>query len=488
MNILDYFPKGYEPSEIQRKVLTELQHRWNSSSVFVLNLDVASGKSFIAHTVAKWREAVETKASRGARICTPTTVLVDQYAKDFDTPIIKSAGHYTCEIRQTRCGAYKSKDRCRGCVYNKALDVAKKSPVSISTYHMNMVLKHYRGTMIFDEAHKLPTSIRDIHSGKVFCHKMGLPPECIGNMELTYAHVKTQDLSSLPKSARTLLELFIKDFESDAPLHFYNWSTAVWSNGGEAYGEKFERSYERVELPTLVAQPLDIFTKPPIFWKDNQKLVLMSATIGRPDLYELGLDKTKPIFIEGASPISPDFRPIYKDYIGSINHQNKEAMMEPLVNKVLEYLENKKGKGVIHITYGLAEMLKSRLKHDRLITHNRTNMRENLKKFLASDNGVYLVSGMYEGVSLDYDKADWQVITKIAWPSLQDPLQKYRSKEDPDYYLWSTLKTVIQTAGRVSRRPDDYGSTHILDESFERLLKEGKHLLPKAFKDRVIES
>jgi Rad3-related DNA helicase len=484
-DILSFFPKEYTPSDIQAKVLTEIQMRWNNAEVFVLNLDVASGKSFIAHTIAEWRADVDKKASRGARICTPTTVLVDQYSKDFSTtPVAKSAQHYSCDTRRTRCGAYKAKDRCRGCVYTNAIDTARTSPISISTYHMNLVLKYKRSVMIFDEAHRISDATRSMSKKRIFPHRISMPQECLGDLGLAAEWAKTIDLEDLSVSEKAFLEAFIADIESDKPLNFYDWSTDWWSNGGVAWGQQLVRS-ESIELPTLNAQPLDIFTKPPIFWKPNQKLILMSATIGRPDLYELGLDKARPVFIVGDSPISSDRRPIIKDYIGTINHSNQESMLAPLASKIIEYCNTKSGKGVIHITYGLAKLLKPYLEHDRLITHGPSDMKIKLKEFLRSDNGVFLVSGMYEGVSLDYTKADWQAISKISWPSLVDPLQQHRAKEDQDYYLWSTLKTVIQTAGRVCRRPDDYGETFVWDASFERLL-DGKHLVPSSFKERIL--
>ena len=456
----------------------------DQDNLYLLDTFVVTHNSAVASCIAEWL-ASKGGRSAGARICTPTNVLVDQYASILDMPIIKSARNYKCETLQTTCGAVNPKQRCKGCVYNKAFTEAKAAPISISTYHMSKVLYSYRGTMIFDEAHNLSKVIRDMHSKKLFAHRVNMPQECVGDPVLTEKWIRSASTDYMNQTEANLISDYKKDLESDQPLNFYNWSTDFWSNGGIMWGEKLVRS-EPVEAPILVQQPLDIFTKPTPFWKDTQKLVLMSATVGRHDLYELGLDRVRPVFIEGDPPISTDRNPIYKDYIGSLSYSNQEKMLPILANKVLDYLNNKKGKGIIHITYGLAKLLKPLLEHDRLITHNSSNMRKKLKEFLASDNKVFLVSGMYEGVSLDYDRADWQVISKIVWPSLTDPLQRYRAKDDPDYYIWSTLKNIIQASGRVCRRPDDYGSTHVLDESFERLLTEGKHLIPKSFRNRIV--
>lgn len=487
-NILDHFPSGYTPSDIQTKVLLELQRRWNSSRVFVLNLEVASGKSFLAHTIAEWAAANSKGAGSGARICTPTTVLVDQYARDFkDTPVIKSAGHYTCDTRKAKCGAFAANSRCRGCVYNKARMSAASAPVSISTYHMQLALRSRRNLMIFDEAHNLPAKIREMHSHTIWAHRVRMPEECVGDFTLTKEWLNSLEDSyfeELSGQDGPVLRAFKHDLnEPNRALNFYTWGSNWWAGGGTAWGDEMSRG-ERYELPQLNIIPIEVFDKPPVFWDDRHKLVLMSATIGRPDLHELGLDRDRPVFIEGDSPIPPNNRPIFKDYVGRINYRSEDRLLDDLAAKLKHYLDTKEGRGVIHITYGLAKKLTKILSHDRLITHTRSNMRDQLKSFLKTDSGVFLASGMYEGVSLDYDKARWQAISKIAWPSLTDPLQNYRSKDEPDYYNWTTLKTVIQTAGRVCRRPDDYGETFVLDESFEKLLK-CKHLIPKSFSDRI---
>jgi len=486
-SILDYFPNGWTPTKLQADVLTELQLRWNSAEVFVLKLDVASGKSAVAVCIANWLAAKTGRAS-GARICTPTNVLVDQYVKLFpNVAKVKSAQNYYCEKVQNSCKG--AKVRCKGCVYETDRKTASDAKVSISTYHMTKALRGYRGTMIFDEAHNLGSVIRDMHSQKLFLHKTFVPKECLDDQSLLEKwvlslHEGHPDVLQLNDNEYSLLASYQKDLQTDQPLNFYTVETDWWSGGGSAFGEKMHRG-ESYEMPILKRQPLDVFTKPPAFWQENQKLILMSATVGRHDLYELGLDRTRPIFIEGDPPISFDRNPIIKDYLGTISYKNQASMLQPLADKIIDYLDNKKGKGVIHITYGLAKLLKPKLKHDRLITHDNTNMRAKLKDFLASDNGVFLVSGMYEGVSLDYNRADWQAISKIVWPSLQDPLQRYRSTDDPDYYLWSTLKNVIQASGRVCRRPDDFGETFVWDESFERLLTEGQHLVPASFRGRI---
>jgi Rad3-related DNA helicase len=93
---------------------------------------------------------------------------------------------------------------------------------------------------------------------------------------------------------------------------------------------------------------------------------------------------------------------------------------------------------------------------------------------------------MYEGVDLPYDKARWQAICKVPWKSLGDPAIRYQSEQNPEWYSWEALKYLIQACGRVVRAPDDYGTTYILDSTFQRLYNDGKHLAPQWWLDGLV--
>ena len=98
---------------------------------------------------------------------------------------------------------------------------------------------------------------------------------------------------------------------------------------------------------------------------------------------------------------------------------------------------------------------------------------------------VLVASGMYEGVDLPYDAGRWQVLAKIPYPSLGDPVTKYLANKDPEYYAWETIKQVLQACGRICRRLDDFGETFIIDSNFRRLYTQHRELFPDYFIDSV---
>lgn len=72
----------------------------------------------------------------------------------------------------------------------------------------------------------------------------------------------------------------------------------------------------------------------------------------------------------------------------------------------------------------------------------------------------------------------YQIIAKLPYPDLGDPLVDIRTKLDQGWYTRSTARDIVQTAGRVARNPQDSGVTVITDSSFERNVYERA---PKSF-------
>src|SRR5690606_38600006 len=70
MSILKHFPGGRSPRPVQEQALRLIEEHWNRSDVIVVTLDVGTGKSFIAETVARWQGK--------ATIVVPSNALLDQ--------------------------------------------------------------------------------------------------------------------------------------------------------------------------------------------------------------------------------------------------------------------------------------------------------------------------------------------------------------------------------------------------------------------------
>lgn len=91
-----------------------------------------------------------------------------------------------------------------------------------------------------------------------------------------------------------------------------------------------------------------------------------------------------------------------------------------------------------------------------------------------------------EGISLDEDKARWQIIAKASYPFIGDERVSYRLNElgDWQWYNNSAIIDLQQAVGRGMRSKDDYCVNYLLDSSFKTLLNKNKQL----FEDYFLES
>jgi Rad3-related DNA helicase len=477
--IMDYFPNNLTPRIVQSSALQELENRWNDASVFVVNLPVASGKSAIAISISKW----QGKAS----IITPTKLLVDQYTNEYPSlQVLRAKADYFCEF--FKCSLSKRPQgkgipklcpkttMCSGCdQYRMDLRKSRVMPYLLSNYYIYLAHTLYRDTLIIDEAHQLIPMLQKMSSKKLWQDKYNYP-HWIQNR---------QDMISWVQDKRNTWNV-------SGDLNYHKFKEELLSDRPKFLFRRTDERYRGEDKNCLTMTPLDIRDEPPFMWPSQvKKIVLMSATLSRKDIEQLGISDKKIIYIEADSPINSDRRPVSIPSEAQNMSLRNQAENLP---KLAEYIqkiatEHSEEKGLIHVTYGLAEKLKPYLQEDsRFLVHNKNNKTNVYNKFRESDKPlVLLASGMYEGIDLPYDAGRWQIIAKIPWPSLGDPAIKFMCNEDPEYYNWECLKTVLQGCGRICRTLDDYGITYVYDSTFKRLYKDSlkSGFIPKWFANSV---
>jgi Rad3-related DNA helicase len=126
----------------------------------------------------------------------------------------------------------------------------------------------------------------------------------------------------------------------------------------------------------------------------------------------------------------------------------------------------------------------------RFLFHGKDNKKEVFEQFRKSspsEGRVLVASGMYEGIDLPLDEGRWQVLAKVPWLNLGIPSVAYMAEKDSEWYIWQTLRTVIQAAGRISRTENDFGVTIVLDTTFNRLINQAREagLLPGWFERAI---
>lgn len=468
-----------EPREIQAQALTLLAAEWDNYDVFILKAPTAFGKTAVARTLMNAHYRVSVLA--------PTNLLVDQYLDEFpDTPTLSRMDSYYCEEWKRPCPVTRNKllQFCKGCSCSKDLATAKfrKGP-GIYNYHTYLAHKLYRDVLVVDEAHNLIPVIRDRLALLIWQHDYKYP----NNM---YSLEQMQEwINSLPDNVRKhkKMQTLIQALFSRSPEYVVQRSRESFNGKGTLRGQPEDRD-------CLKLLPVDVTNAPPIFWPTEvKKVVLMSATISHKDVEALGMGERRRVcYIDCKSPIPSGNRPIVIEPIVSVNRNNMEESGEKLARYIEEIAAAHVGeKGVIHATYQMAGILSNHLTDSRYLFHDRSNKKEQYRFFRESrpESGRILVAcGMYEGIDLPEDLGRWQIISKIPWQSLGSPAVRHLSEVDPEWYVWETMKTVIQACGRICRTPDDFGVSYCPDATFWNMYDKGRHLVPEWFSDAIIDT
>jgi Rad3-related DNA helicase len=500
--LLDCFPRRLHPRDVQRDVLETLQEHWDRYDIIVLNCPVAAGKSALAEAMARY-------AGRAA-IITPTRILVNQYEKQVGrgVAVLKASDEYFCKCVSTddhpvtcTCAAKnrastagtKRPIHCTDCHRTKAVRAARALPVVVANYYTYIANKLYRPTLIVDEAHQLLPVLRDMAAIRIW-----EPPGKVRDFVSLVEWLETLVAGRTDKKAwaSELLDKLL----ADGPPKF------LIQRGYEDYHHK-----PRACLSLL---PVDVseFEGAAIFWpKSVSKIVLMSATIGRRDVEAMGLGSKhgrRVLYLEAASPIPKENRPVVFAPVCDMGarHQTPENI-EKLAAEIISTatLAPPTARGVVHATYALAAKLRPVIETmltdmdavnggDKLnidindfMWHDKESRSTIYNSFIEGQGRILVACGLYEGIDLKGDVASWQILCKVPWPSLGDPAIYWRARHDPEYYAWSTLKTVLQFSGRVCRDPSDYGISYIFDSSFERLMNNWHQLAPNWFKESIQE-
>lgn len=447
--MLSFFPSKFKPRPQQEEVLREIEEHWKSTDVFIIRAPVGGGKSYIAETVAKYAQSL----SLSTTICTPTNVLVRQYENGAEE------GTFTTAPSRSSFG----KD-------DRAWEIAKQqfkdASIKLCNNYTYLALRAYSDVAIFDEAHKLIPMLTEMDGIKIWRHLSGYP-----QYMPTILHFMQWAAESDDRRVLKLLE------KLKAHPTLYTMSHEI----GEFRGQEKE---------LLNVRPLSPKNSKPVLWPGCvKKIFLMSATIGLPDVAELGLDRRRVRLIDVSSPIPAERRPIVYDPIGSMAVHSQNKNMEKAVKYILDTASVYKDKGLVHCTYGLAAKLRPYLaSHERFIFHTNLDKAKKLKQWLKSppeEGKILIACGLTEGLDVKGDLGRFQIILKIQYPDQSDIAVAEKMRQDPDWYAQQAIRELEQAVGRICRSEDDFGVSFILDSCFAKLYTEHRDKFSLSFREAL---
>lgn len=474
--------------EVQKQVLLEIEAAWDGADVLVISAPTATGKSALAKCILDW--------CGSAIYLAPTNLLIQQFLTEFpDTRSLHRLDSYQCTGAVHRsCASMRGSGAfCRGCPASQDLAWAKyRTGPLVCNYHTYVAQKLSRPVLVVDEAHNLIPHIQGMSSIRQWKHR---PPQYPSGDPATLRRWLS-GMSGQKRSGKFAAKLD-DALNSEFPQFVLEEKWEEWKGGGQqsAEGESTRRG-DSQELPCVRLTPTDIRDLPAIrtVLPAGVKLVLLSATIGVKDIQQLGLDRRRVVYINCKSPIPVENRPVLFQPVATVSRSTQEHSTAALGQYVEENLlpHHRGEKGILHCTYQQAAQLRAQFTDPRFLFHSR-DPREKAQVYAAfrdsapEEGKVLVACGMHEGLDLPDDYGRWQVVMKVPWKSLGNRAISVKAEQDPEWYAWECLKTLIQACGRISRNEEDYGVTYLVDSSFRRLLDTARHLMPEWFRQALIE-
>jgi Rad3-related DNA helicase len=224
----------------------------------------------------------------------------------------------------------------------------------------------------------------------------------------------------------------------------------------------------------------------------------MSATILSMDhlCKTTGLDPEKVKFIRiEQSDFPVKNRPIHMMNVAWLNAKTMNVNMPKIAQAIDNIMSiHRNEKGIIHTTsYSQLRFIKDNIGKEnasRLVETGSTLNRSDVLKnhYMSSKPTVLISPSLHLGVDLKDDLSRFQVVVKVPYPDLTDKKIAAKKDRDPKWYTWNTVLRLVQAYGRSVRSPDDHATTYILDSSASYLLNSARDLMPKWFKEAIVQA
>lgn len=537
---LAQFPKEYNPSNQQVKIIKSVERAFNRGKKFVICCaPTGSGKSFLAKTISgissdctnDFKELVLSYAAYkqdfngnyineieclkqppfGTFALTITKSLQDQYLSLFpDTDILKGKTNYTCDldnnfdVETAPCVLVpKIREECwekNRCTYYNARNKSLLSKFSVLNYKMFLALPNHikrKSFIICDEASELEDELikqfsADVNFERLNYYGIDVRPLITENKEksrnwLTDVIFSISEqmnllINRVNKKHRTLSQpekiklTYLKNLHSSLTT-----VDGLWKNCEYV----IDRTIKSVTFTPLRA---DCLTKYIFNYADN--VLLMSATIIDHKHFAKSLGITDYEYVEVESDFDANKSPIFVSSQNKLNYKNLPIVLPQICNQIKTITEHHKNeKGIIHThSNDITQFLKTKLGNDNryLFRDTASNNEEILREHFQSKEPTILVSpSLSFGIDLKDELARFQIIVKLPFLPLSSKRIKQLFDIDKDWYENKMLNALVQACGRATRSKHDFSTTYILDGNSINALKRAKDKLPNSFIDRI---
>lgn len=509
----------------------------------IAELGTGVGKSAIAVCVSRWMRAcagdlmdleIIQDPEPQSYILTSQKILQDQYCSDFPslTMDLRSSANFQCSwlpgqscaetLRIKRALSGREclqvvdckKEKQGGCPYRLTKEAFKVHPIGVTNYSYFLSETVYAGGLkpreliIFDEAHNIEGEVRrwaTITVREDFARdELGLrfprrpndatfirwmqeryAPALAALMGTTLGSIES-GMTKLNRTNTKRMAALTKKYEM-LDKHLCQVNRFIQEKGGSQ--DNYLLVWDSGPNGRSVAmKPLYITWQARRFlYNRGKKRLLMSATVLDERVFKrsVGIPDSEPCgFVSIPSPFPVKNRPVFFAGVGSMVKREIDRTLPKMAEAVQNLLDHHSDeKGIVHChTYKIARYLRENIDNDRLLLHASHDRDEVLDRHVRSDEPTILLSpSMTEGVDLKGDRSRFQIICKIPYPYIGDPVISHKMKKDKSWYSWITVMTMVQAFGRSVRSSDDHAVTYILDEGWEKFYGRNRRFFPEGF-------
>lgn len=543
-----HFPGNMTPRQRQLDALAAINDAFRArKKVVVLEMPTGGGKSVLCMTAARAvrslggfvhfltiQKALQDQYTK------------DFPAPEVE--VLKGRANYTCELDPTRdCGNAKCTDQKKGllpeCVVNgdepenrhKAVNLQLTPDEHLCPYWRNLQKCHdnaitlfnfssflyqarlgrfgHRELMIIDEAHNIEQQLMSFVSIELtewtlrildiqIDREIQTKDEFMAFIRESGIREKIQDAVGMPdadesESIEAELDKVETEAIRDLGLKIENFMRYV--DQGEWVFETVKYNDRNGDVAKkIVARPLYAkqFASDLLFGYADRVLV-MSATILDSKLWaeNLGISPDDVQHIKTPCDFPASNRPVHLEYAGNMGAKHYSPEANPtnptkpkFLDAVKRILDRHAGqRGLIHChSFQLMQDIYQGVDSDRLLMQVHFDDKDAmLRAHDSKPDAVIVAPAMHEGLDFKDDRARFQIIAKIPWPSLGDRVIKERAARSDRYYAWLTALKLVQSYGRIVRSKEDWGYTYILDSGFEGFCYRNGNLLPVWFREAI---
>lgn len=465
------------------------------SKVAIVEAPTGTGKSAIgiAQSVAQEMPLV---------ILAHSLSLLDQYGEKYGAAVLKGRQAYSCVHEEkvkkwaeagkgvptfAQCHYKEPANECDyafQCPYLNARDRALTSQRMVCTPKyaaLSYKVQERRGMVVVDEAHNVAEEILSFAEfrlddrERIFYSLPALPLHGYGpngKGDRLTLDARGQVIDWLMKAIDRL-----KGMKSDP----FTDADKV-----KALKERLERVAEELDGPTewfafcghewnaktavLSLKPLEASKIAQRLFANKQSVMLMSATIGKPEpiANELGIEKYE--YLGYPHPVPVEARPVFDLNVERMTNDNltrSPILFKLQAEAIADWIESldPEWRGIVLTTsYKKIEELTKHLGrrlNGRLLTTENKRVGSRIEAFLSNSQrglvAVDTIQGWGTGLSLDGELARFVVVAGVPHSNPSDAYERARKSRPggQTYNLWKAYNAVVQASGRVSRGERD---------------------------------